>query len=239
VNYNIGGILLTILLISSQANAQSKPNVHWGVAKNDAGNIIYTERHSITSLNDVLKNSETLYFDSLRKNKIGILTSDYSRSLAMPTYEFRDLRTGYREGLRFSNGKYVVYFKKPNQEEKADELSDGKSIFSCQGWHYYLIENLNLLEKQDIALNLVLPSELDFYSFKVKQSNSTGKQIVANLELSNWLLGFFAPKLRLTYDKQLKKLVEYKGVSNILDDNGDRQDVTIHYEYDELIKGKK
>ena len=54
---------------------------------------------------------------------------------------------------------------------------------------------------------------------------------MANLKLANWFLGVFAPELQLTYDKKNKKLLQYQGVSNIKDDSGSNQDVTIRYQY--------
>lgn len=119
-----------------------------------------------------------------------------------------------------------------DKSEVSQILDKNGTIFSCQGWHYYLIENLEILEKQEIELKLLLPSELDSYTFKVKHAKTTGNLVIGNLKLSNWLLGFFAPNLRLTYDKQLKKMIEYNGISNILDTNGERKNVTIRYLYD-------
>jgi hypothetical protein len=219
------------LTVLSAVRARGESMTHRGIAKNGAGKVVYIEHHTITSLDGVLKSSETDYYGPDRNTKIATLRSDYARSRSMPTYEFVDLRSNYREGMRYLDGRYVVYYQKPKEAEKAKNLREGESLFSCQGWHYYLIENLNVLEQQDIALNLVLPSELDFYSFKIQRTATDGNMIVANLELSNWLLSFFVPKLRLTYDKQQKKIVEYQGISNILGENGNRQEVTIHYEY--------
>jgi len=225
-------LLISFVLLMVFSNALAEPIVQWGEAKNASGATVYFEKHSILIKNGVLQSSETIYYDVNRQKEIGTMRSDYTKSLAKPTYDFVDLRSGYREGLRLSDSKYIVYYKKPDQEEKVKNLKDGESVFSCQGWHYYLLENLSVLEKQDITLNLVLPSELDFYSFKVRRAESSGTQIVAHLELSSWLLSFFAPKLQLVYDKELKRLIEYKGISNILDAKGDRQEVTIHYQYE-------
>jgi hypothetical protein len=227
-------IISLFLLFTSYASLATTPQeiTHWGIARNDEGMIVYTEKHEIKKVKNKVVNSKTTYFDKDRKNVIATLISDYSKSVSLPTYEFIDHRTKYREGLRYKDGKYVIYYQKPNEKEESNVLKENDSVFSCQGWHYYLINNLETLEKDDIALNLVLPSELDFYSFKIQQVNSSGSKIVANLKLANWFLRIFAPKLRLVYDKNQKKLVEYEGISNILDKDGDRQEVTIYYQYD-------
>ena len=53
----------------------------------------------------------------------------------------------------------------------------------------------------------------------------------AVLKLNHWLFRYFAPTLRLVYDSNSKKLVEYRGISNILDTDGNRQDVRIINKY--------
>jgi hypothetical protein len=224
-------------LVAFSNTTMASPEIYWGIAKTKDGKIAYTEKHLVTRDNGVIRKSETTYYKADRATPIASMVSDYSRSVNMPTYEFKDLRSGYKEGLRYQDGVYTIYNAEPKKKEESAPLSKTEAVFSCQGWHYYLIENLAKLEKQEIALNLILPSELDFYSFKIERVESTGDQVVANLELSSWLLSMFAPNLRLVYDKKQKKLVEYQGVSNILDSEGERQDVTIYYEFDgKLIK---
>ena len=60
---------------------------------------VYTEKHTAIYKNGKLQTSMNDYFD-LEGNKIAELNSDYSKSLMMPTYLFRDLRTGTKEGER-------------------------------------------------------------------------------------------------------------------------------------------
>jgi hypothetical protein len=65
----------------------------------------------------------------------------------------------------------------------------------------------------------------------VKKLTSDEKRVSAELSLKHWLFRYFAPKLRLEYDKKERRLVEFHGVSNILTKAGDRQTVTIRYKY--------
>ena len=64
----------------------------------------------------------------------------------MPTYVFKDLRTGAEEGLRLVDNKYYIY-RKPGEKEEQNLLEDKKDLFSCQGWHYYLLSNLHLVKR--------------------------------------------------------------------------------------------
>ena len=52
-----------------------------------------------------------------------------------------------------------------------------------------------------------------------------------NIRISNWFLRLFAPKLELRYDIAEKKLLYYKGISNILDDKRKLQNAEIFYKY--------
>ena len=160
------------------------------------------------------------------------MRSDYSRSVAMPTYVFEDLRRNYREGLRWQEGEYVIFHQDGSAPEKTSRLGSDRRAFSCQGWHYYLVNNLDLLEKDNITLNLVLPSELRPFPFVVKKISSDESRVSAELRLNHWLFRHFAPKMRLTYDKKKRHLAEFHGVSNILNKAGERQEVSIRYQYD-------
>lgn len=204
--------------------------VYIGEAKDEKGTLVYTEHHLVSYVDGKMIGSVTEY-RAPDGELIANMRSDYSRSLAMPTYVFEDLKRNYREGLCWQDGTYVIFHRDGNEPEKTSKLFSDSRVFSCQGWHYYLINNLDLLETDNIILNLVLPSELRPFPFVVKKLVSDESRVSAELSLRHWLFRHFAPKLRLEYDKQKRRLVEFQGVSNILNQAGDRQEVTIRYKY--------
>ena len=190
---------------------------------------IYTERHTAFYQSDKLLRSKNDYFD-LQGKKIAELNSDYTRSLMMPTYVFRDLRTGSTEGLRWQNGKYYIFRQARGEREELSELEDVQGVFSCQGWHYYLVKNLDRIGKADVEMKLIFPSSLDFYDFRIRLLGKRQQQVDLRLEFDSWIIRLFAPHLDLTYDTATKKLVRFFGPSNILDQNGDVQNVYIFYD---------
>jgi hypothetical protein len=149
----------------------------------------------------------------------------------MPTYVFEDRVRDYREGLRDENGRYVIFKKRGDEEEETQAITNTEDVFSCQGWHYYLVDNLAVLERENVELNLILPAQLKAFPFEIQGVSSEGDRVEAVLELNHWLFRYFAPSLRLVYDSKSKKLLEYRGISNILDAEGNRQDVIITYRY--------
>lgn len=222
--------LLFLVLVVCATAAWAEESAYVGEARDEKGALVYTENHLTRSAGGVTTGSVTEYRDPAG-SLIASLRSDYSRSVAMPTYVFEDLRRNYREGLRWQDGQYLIFHQTGSAPEKTAPLRSDRGVFSCQGWHYYLVNNLGLLESDNITLNLVLPSELRPHSFVVKKLASDESRVAAELSLKNWLLRSFAPKLRLEYDRVNRRLVEFRGVSNILTSAGDRQEVTIRYVY--------
>lgn len=219
---------LAFTLIAGSAGATD--TAYLGEARDEKGDLVYTERHTVRSGAQGVADSLTEYL-APDGSLIATLRSDYSRSVALPTYVFEDLRRDYREGLRWQDGGYLVFHQTGSAPEKTAPLRRDSGVFSCQGWHYYLINNLGLLEKDNITLNLVLPSELRPYAFVVKRLAADQSRISAELSLRNWLLRQFAPKMLLEYDREKRRLLEFRGVSNIQTKTGERQEVTIRYKY--------
>ena len=227
-------IAASLLVFSSSASLASEREVHWGEARNERGELVYEEKHSITREGDRVLTSLTEYI-SPTGQVIATMESDYSRNVSMPTYVFEDRLRGYREGLRKENGAYIIFKQRGGNKEETQAVTNREDVFSCQGWHYYLVNNLAALERGNVQLNLILPSQLKAVPFEIQQVRSEGDRVEAVLELDHWLLRYFAPSLRLVYDSKSKKLVEYRGISNILDSRGDRQDVRIVFRYGDPV----
>jgi hypothetical protein len=220
------------LLMSGTCFAETELNgVHWGIARDTKGKVVYTEKHILKYNSGRLESSVTEYYDADRKKIIAVLDSDYRIDPKKPVYEFHDLRSGYREGLRIDNNKYVAFRRTKDKPEEMKVITADQLLFAGQGWHYYLISNFDLIDNKTLDLSLILPGELDYFRFQISGSKMKNNQIKADLEISNWLLRMFAPSLSLVYDTKTAKLVEYRGVSNLLTDKAERQDVIINYEY--------
>ncbi|MBP9706641.1 MAG: hypothetical protein KBD78_03295 [Oligoflexales bacterium] len=201
-----------------------------GEARSLEGDLVYHENHRVEFVGEQIKNTETFYFDKDRK-KIASLVSDYSYSQKMPTYEFTDYINPRKEGLRRQGQDYEIYFSLGSQPEQTNRIKAAENVFASQGWHYYLVNNLSRINETGMQLQLVLPSELDAFEFKLKKTAEEKNIINFSLTVSSWFLRLFAPELKLSYDKKQKRLLEYEGVSNVLDRDGKRQKVKITYFY--------
>ncbi len=79
-------------------------------------------------------------------------------------------------------------------------------------------------------MKLIFPSKLDYYSFRIRPLESEDTILLLRLEFDSWFIRLFAPHLDITYNKSTKKIVQYYGPSNILDESGEIQNVHIFYD---------
>lgn len=67
------------------------------------------------------------------------------------------------------------------------------------------------------------------YPFLLERVQASGMTLRVKLRFANRLVSWFVPHLELLYDKQTRKRIEYAGVSNILDEREELQEVVITY----------
>jgi hypothetical protein len=63
-----------------------------------------------------------------------------------------------------------------------------------------------------------------------------GQYVSLKVDIQNPFLRLFAPSLKIQYDPKTRHLLKYEGLSNIPNDNGKIQNVTITYDYEPTIK---
>lgn len=227
-----GLLLLKVMLAVADAGAEETVEFYLGEARaRDGGNLLYREEHTTRYVEGRIQDSRTVYRDPDGK-EIATLISDYSRSLAMPTYVFRDLLRGYEEGLRFRDGEYYIFNREMDGKEREKALGDPTNVYSCQGWHYYVVTHLEELERDEaFALRLVFPNRLRTYTFRIEKVAAVGDRMDVRVRYATWGVSWFVPQLHLVYDKRFRRLLDYRGVSNILDADGNLQEVHITYQY--------
>jgi hypothetical protein len=229
---------MLLAALSVDGFAQETEVVYWGEARDEQDKLLYREKHITTYVDGKTKKSLTLYEDPAGR-QIATLESDYTLSLAMPTYVFKDYQRDYEEGLRYRDGDYYIFNKSSKDGEKERRLKDPASVFSCQGWHYYVVENLDRIERGDVfKIKLIFPNKLRGYDFKIEKVSSEGDTVRVKVKFANWLVSWAVPQLDLLYSKTERKLIDYRGVSNIFDENDDLQEVHITYSDDRPADSK-
>lgn len=204
--------------------------------------LVYTEKHTVVYTDSKKpQKAMTQYFNPDGK-LIAELNSDFSKSITSPEHTFQDFRSGHRHGIRLEGDKVVLFKQDKGELEVTKALNPAenanRTYFGCQGLHYFLREKMDEVNgKKELPIVFITPGNLDNYNFELEYvGEKPGGLIDYEIEIDNFFLRIFAPKLKVTYDKNLKRIVYYKGISNLLTDKGDNQKVIITYKYPPELK---
>lgn len=199
------------------------------------GKLVYTEKHQYTTgANGEVLESEAQYLDA-NGVLIGEVKNDHRSSLSVPAHTMKDIRKKNKHGVRYQVGEIELFTQDDGEKEKFSKIkNDPKKglMVASQGLHYYVVANFEKMKVKDFPLQFLIPGRLDSYRFvwSYMGKNKDGQEEF-EVEIDNWFLKLFAPKLKLQYNAETKRLVYYKGLSNISDDKGEMMNVEITYKY--------
>ena len=215
--------------------AQAKTFRYSGEARKD-DQVIYREFHEVTyNLKNIILSSKTRY-EANDGNLLSTLDSDYTVNSSAPIHTVTDYITEETYGIRYEDNELIMFHKNKNTAEKIKKIdvsSKDKIFVAAQGLNYFIVQNIeNLESKESIPFTFLIPGKLDEFNFILKRiNNPTEETLNLELKIKSFWLKLFAPKMLLKYDTLKKRLLYYKGLSNIRDKNGDRQVVEINYSY--------
>jgi len=202
-----------------------------GVAKSfDSDKIVYFEEHEIdVDEKGFNKRIQTKY---LKPNGqlFAKMDSNFSKNKLIPEIEFEDLRFKKKEFLTYSDDKAVFKQKTESQEEVVKEIKSITEAAAGQGFDNFIKFHFDPMQSQEVPLNFGVLSEMTFYSFKAYKKEESGGIVKFGISLTNPFYRLFAKELIVAYDSKTKQLLSYRGLSNILDDQSNRQNVQIDYE---------
>lgn len=199
------------------------------------GKIVYLEKHTTEISGGKVKSSVTEYTSPDGK-LLAKLSNNFEKSLNAPENEMLDLSHKNKHGVRYENDKIVMYNQDDNEKEKSKLLNPrdfkNKLIVAGQGLHYYIVGNMeDIILKGKLDMRFLIPGRLDSYNFYMKMKKSSSETVEFEIEIDNWFLRMFAPKLELVYDRKKSRLLSYKGLSNIRDKDKEIMNVEITYKY--------
>ncbi len=201
-----------------------------GVARSfDTNQIIYLEQHNIEmDEKGFNKRIQTKYLKP-DGEIFAKMDSDFSKDLLMPQILFEDFRFKTVESLNLSSKK-LVFKKKKNESEDMKEIDFLEGSAAGQGFDNFIKFHFESLQSKEVPLQFGVLSEMSMYSFKAYQKNIEQEKAQFGISLTNPFYRLFAKELVVSYDLKTKQLLSYRGISNILNDSGNRQNVQIDYE---------
>lgn len=228
-------LLLTLLLsLSLPAWADEQVLRFYGYAYDLKSNrYLYTEVHQ-QHLSDGRWVGGTMTYYDPQGRRIGFKTLDFARDPAIPLYHLTLDLTGYEEGID-GIGDTLSLFKRHARGEPLERASvaRGDATAADSGFHAYIRQHFaELMAGQTLNFRLVAAGNLDAYKFRIRRIDDTRFEDAPAVRLKvepDSLLRFVVDPLELTYDPQSRKLLEYRGISNIHDSSGNPYTVRIDY----------
>ncbi len=228
-------VLLLFIFLSSLAHALEFKGKAYDQEK---GQLIYIEKHkTVDDANGFNQLIETQYTDPDGK-VMATIQSDFKKDLVIPDVIFVDSRFGFKDEQIYDPDTKIVKITRTNDKTgkiEKNEFKVKKNMLGGQGFNNFLVKNFDqLLDKKSIPVQFIVLSSRDFFEFKIQLSGNTKlepDQVEFGLSISSYFLKVFVNDIQTIYSKTSKRLLTFRGLSNLSNDKGKPYNVRIEYEY--------
>jgi hypothetical protein len=172
-----GVLLLADAALPAWAMSSNRQEeVFQGVARDERGEIAYTEEHRMIYENGRPQRNETRYRDT-KGDEIAVLKSNFTTHPYVPNYSFEDRRFGRQDGT-FVDGSWVKVYGRADQNAPVQQdmvrLEDG--MVTGQGLHMYLRDHLDQLAEGNTIqqVRFLVPLDGRDYVFRIRRLDTPG-----------------------------------------------------------------
>lgn len=237
----MGFNLLNCIAIAVHASPQ-QIKIFQGIARNAAGEIVYIENHRLVYEDGRHRHNQTHYMDA-EGVEVAVLNANFTAHPYVPSYHFEDKRFDREDGTEVTGGEVNVYGRSlKDTSRRENTLSMSENMMTGQGLHFYISDHLEELMNPGTAkqVEFLVPLQGKSFDFRISCSaiDQARGTVTFKIEADNWFVRLFAPNLEVTYEKATKRLLSYKGISNILSPDKKVQNVVITYHYDKEFMSK-
>lgn len=178
---------------------------------------LYTEVHEQVIEDGVWK-SGTIHYVGPDGSPMGKKTMDFAGNPSVPVYRLDLPYADYAEGIS-SVGDEVAMFKINEGKRSEKTLKAGDDLAADSGFHSQIRDNFKaLMDGETVKIRLAVAGNLDSYRFRIRKTGEAdfdGKPAVQfTIELDS-LLRLLVDDLQVTYEPEERRLVEYRGISNV------------------------
>ncbi|MEO8062586.1 MAG: hypothetical protein ABI821_07540 [Pseudomonadota bacterium] len=220
------------LAVSSASAADS---TFTGYARSlDGRDLLYVESHAISRGGNADETRVVLYRCSAASAPFARKELDYATNRIAPAFAFEDARSGFVEGLkRDTRGLEVFERAGAKAELRTEMLSRAGALVADAGFDEFVRTRWDSLESGASAeVPFLVPSRLDSVKFKVRKvSEATIEGEAANVFRLSVAgpLGWFLSDIDVSYRKRDRRLMRYRGITNIRDAGGEMLSAQIDF----------
>ena len=229
--------LFTAALVAGSTSASAEVRRYEARAYDlRSGRLLYTEYHTESRKNGRHLGSTVVYRQAdgavIARKQIS-----YRKSLVAPDFSFRDLRTGYMEALEFTGGRARMQARRTSAEElQVKNLTLPRPLVVDAGFDNFIrLKWDRLIAGRPVETNFAVPIELDYYRFKIVKIADvrvSGRPAARfRFAPANPVLALVAGHIDVDYDLATRRLLVYRGISNINDADGKSYKARIVFSY--------
>lgn len=200
----------------------------------EGGDYRYTEHHE-----QQLSGGEVTSWDvdyiGVDGKQIATKHMEFGSNDTVPTYTMKIAADGYREGIRRDGDQWVMFRRNSaNAKEETESFSIKEPMAADSGFNVLVRKNFGeLMSGQTVPFNFAAAGRQSVIKLRASKTDTTrfedSEAVVFTAELDMFLVNYFVDSLRLTYDPDSKRLLEYRGIGNMHNDAGDVYPVRVTY----------
>jgi hypothetical protein len=219
--------LALVLFTAVAPSAQADMHTFTGYARSlDTGELLYVESHAVTGAGSAQEKRVVLYRCSADSSPFARKLLDYGTARTAPAFDFDDARSGFAEGLKRDSRGLTVFARAGAQAElRAEPLEAAAQLVADAGFDEFVRQRWDSLERGVVSkVPFVVPSLQESVNFRVRKVDETniGGDVASVIRLSlAGPLGWFVPDIDVSYRKHDRRLLRYRGTTNIRDASGE------------------
>jgi hypothetical protein len=200
----------------------------------DSDELLYVERHFERWQDGRLALRAVTYEDA-DGNLIAEKQVRYGDEAATPSFEMIDLRTGLVESAQVGQEQVELFSGLPADEADAKSVALPKTPVIDAGFDAFMRENFETIARGErLEFDFAVPAHGRFIRFQLEPQGELvfngSKAIRVTMKPANVLLRLLVDPIDLTYSVE-GRLLQFKGISNVVDREGDRYKARIVFDY--------
>ncbi|KEZ77614.1 hypothetical protein [Salinisphaera hydrothermalis] len=198
------------------------------------GDYRYTEHHEVKRVHGHITTWNVTYIGT-HGQVLARKHMDFSANPTVPVYRMTMPNSGYEEGIRHDDGRWTMFKRESaNARVQTKSFTIDDPMAADSGFNPLVQQHFDELNGgQTIAFKFVAAgrqSVIDLKAYKTGDTTFEGKPAVNfKAELDMFLISHFVPSLKLTYDPKTERLLEYRGIGNMHNDQGKVYPVRVSY----------
>lgn len=228
-------ILISMLLGCTLVHANTVLNYQGQAYQLGTDTLLYTEHHRLTLEDGSLSQRQVEYRDAQGK-LIAEKRNQYRHPKTMPQFTLKDLRQHYQEQVVFENGQFIMKLQDGDQHKQASVDRNLQPLVIDAGFDEFVRQHWNTLIKgNSVNFFFAAPARQDVIAFRLLPILITDNEVQLEMRLQSRWLAWLLDPITLHYQRSSQRLLRYRGISNLLDVDGNGLEVDIHYHYDKMV----